>query len=62
MTDGTDPAPKQKGLTDQQQRRLDAHNYDQIAAAVDEGYELSEDEKARWRALAGRLGRPDPLG
>lgn len=61
-SDGPDPAPRQPGLTDVQQRRLDAHNYDQIAVAVDEGSPLTEAQTATWRALAARLGRPDPVG
>lgn len=61
MPADTDPAPKQAGLTDAQQRFIDAVNYDQLKHAVeDEGLELSDRQKAVWRVLAGRLGRPDP--
>lgn len=61
MAEPTDPAPKQPGLTAAQQRRIDAHNYDYLAAAAEHGEELTAGETATWRALAERLGRPDPL-
>lgn len=55
-----DPAPVQPELSAQQQRFIDAQNYDQIAEAVENGHKLTADEAATWQALAKRLGKPDP--
>lgn len=55
-----DPAPVQPELSAQQQRFIDALNYDQIEEAVQNGHQLTAEEAATWQALAKRLGLPDP--
>jgi hypothetical protein len=59
LSDYTDaarfPATSQRGLSAKQQLMIDAFNYDQLKEYRDNGGELDDEQKARWRELSEKI-------
>ena len=48
------PAPSQKGLTPQNQLRIDAFNHDQMVEAIDRGLPMNEMQEEAWEELQAK--------
>jgi hypothetical protein len=49
------PLTTQKGLAPKDQMFLDAFNHDQVKEAVENGYVVTNEDKARWAELEEKI-------
>lgn len=51
------PLTTQRGISPQGQRMIDAHNFDELQAAIEQGEQLDADQQGRMAELRQKLGR-----